>query len=143
MVTAGSGEYLNLSSEERTKVVSEAVSVVAGRVPVLAGVLEPGTRGAVAAATAAAAAGAAGLLVLPPYYMRPSLPGVIDHFRAVFEACRLPIVAYNNPGRTGSALGSWNWRSSQPWRGSLRSKTAIATPLPWRRRSQPSLNLAL
>jgi 4-hydroxy-tetrahydrodipicolinate synthase len=53
----------------------------------------------------AAAAGANALLVLPPYYIRPSLAGVVDHFRRVTQVTGLPVIAYNNPPRTAYGLG--------------------------------------
>jgi 4-hydroxy-tetrahydrodipicolinate synthase len=104
-VTAGSGEFVSLSPDERETVVREAVGVAAGRLPVVAGVLAPSTPEAVETAVRAARAGASALLVLPPYYLKPSFDGVLGHFRAVADASGLPVVLYNNPGRTGVALG--------------------------------------
>jgi 4-hydroxy-tetrahydrodipicolinate synthase len=105
-VTAGSGEYVSLTESEREAVVRAAVEAAGGRVPVIAGVLAPSTTEALESARRAAEAGASGLLVLPPYYVRPSLDGVVDHFRRVAAAAPgLPIIAYDNPGRTGVTLG--------------------------------------
>jgi 4-hydroxy-tetrahydrodipicolinate synthase len=104
-VTAGSGEFVSLAGAEREEVVRAAVRAVGGRVPVVAGVLAPGTREAVETSVAAARAGASAVLVLPPYYVKPSFDGVVGHFQAVAEASGLPVLLYNNPGRTGAALG--------------------------------------
>jgi len=103
-VVAGSGEYVNLSETERSLVVEISVDEIAGRIPVIAGVLSPNTRDASVWAERATRLGADALLVLTPYYNRPSINGVIDHFRTVAEATSLPILIYNNPGRTGINL---------------------------------------
>ena len=103
-VVAGSGEYVNLSPDERERVVRLSVEQAAGRIQVIAGVLAPDTRDAVATAKTACAAGADGLLVLTPFYNKPSRDGIIGHFKAVSDATDRPIIVYNNPGRTGIHL---------------------------------------
>jgi 4-hydroxy-tetrahydrodipicolinate synthase len=101
LVGGVSGEYVNLSTEERRQVVRTAVEAVAGRVPVLAGILEPSTRQAVAAAKDFQALGVRALLLLTPYHNLPSPAGIRQHFRAVHDETTIPILLYNNPGRTG------------------------------------------
>lgn len=103
-VVAGSGEYVNLSETERSRVVEISVDELAGRIPVIAGVLSPNTRDASLWAGKATRLGADALLVLTPYYNRPSINGLIDHFRRIAEATNLPVLIYNNPGRTGINL---------------------------------------
>jgi 4-hydroxy-tetrahydrodipicolinate synthase len=100
----GCGEYVNLLPHERKRVVELAVQFVAGRVPVVAGALAPGTREAIDIGCAAARVGASALLLLPPYYIRPSNAGIVGHFRTVAEATGLPVVVYNNPPRTGVSI---------------------------------------
>jgi 4-hydroxy-tetrahydrodipicolinate synthase len=100
-----SGEYVNLTPEERRRIVTVAVETAAGRVPVIAGVLEPSTRQAVAAAKDFEFRGVQALLVLTPYHNLPSHAGILHHFRAVLDETRLPILLYNNPGRTGIDMG--------------------------------------
>src|SRR3990172_1279909 len=104
VVTAGAGEYLTLSANERAEVVRAASSALRGRGAVVAGVLAPDTGSAVGAARAAREAGADALLVLTPYYVVPSGEGIVNHFRHVATAVDLPIIVYNNPGRTGMNL---------------------------------------
>ena len=101
----GCGEYVNLSTSERQRVVQLTVSIINGRVPVIAGALAPSTREVIEMGCFAASAGASALLVLPPYYIRPSLPGIVDHFTRVAETTGLPVIAYNNPPRTAYGLG--------------------------------------
>jgi 4-hydroxy-tetrahydrodipicolinate synthase len=103
-VTAGAGEYLTLRPEERKDVIQCAVAALHGRLPLVAGILASDTASAVAAARAARDAGAQGLVLLNPVYLNPSLEGLYGHFRAVAEAADLPIIVYNNPGRTGVNL---------------------------------------
>ena len=100
----GSGEYVSLSAEERRRVIALTVRAVGGRVPVIAGALAPSTREVLEVGCYAAEAGADALLVLPPYYIRPSLAGVIDHFERAAAETGLPVIAYNNPPRTGWAI---------------------------------------
>ena len=97
------GEAATLTAEEQARVVRVVVETAAGRVPVLAGVGSPSTRGSVALARAALAVGASGLLAVTPYYNRPPQEGLFQHFVAL---CSLgaPIVLYNVPGRTGCDL---------------------------------------
>ena len=103
-VVAGSGEYVNLSKKECARVVEISVEEIAGRINVIAGVLETNTRDAVNWSKEAADLGADGLLVLTPYYNKPSKEGIYNHFRSIAEASELPIIIYNNPGRTGIQL---------------------------------------
>ena len=103
-VVAGSGEYVNLSQKECARVVEISVEEVAGRINVIAGVLETNTRDAVNWSKEAAHLGADGLLVLTPFYNKPSKEGIFNHFRSIAEASELPIIVYNNPGRTGIQL---------------------------------------
>ena len=101
LVGGVSGEYVNLSSEERRQVVQATLDAVAGRVPVIAGILEPNTRQAVAAAKDFEALRVQALLLLTPFHNLPTPAGIITHFRTVHDATSLPILLYNNPGRTG------------------------------------------
>jgi 4-hydroxy-tetrahydrodipicolinate synthase len=101
LVGGVSGEYVNLSPQERRLAVQAAVEATGGRVPVIAGILEPNTRLAVAAAEEFQALGVQALLVLTPFHNLPTPAGILNHFRTVHDATSLPILLYNNPGRTG------------------------------------------
>jgi 4-hydroxy-tetrahydrodipicolinate synthase len=104
LVGGVSGEYVNLLPEERRHVVRAAVETAGGRIPVVAGILEPNTRQAVAAATEFETLGVQALLLLTPFHNLPTPAGIFNHFRTVHDATSLPILLYNNPGRTGIDL---------------------------------------
>ena len=91
------GEFLNLSSDERTRMLY--MGIKRSRVPVLAGVAHSSLDGAVELAREAASAGAAGLLLMPPYFFRYSQPDIRQFFLefAALVAGRAPIYLYNIP----------------------------------------------
>ena len=95
------GENPTLSREEHLRVVEITVEEADGKVPVLGGAGGNDTREVVALAREVEARGADGLLVVTPYYNKPTPEGLFAHYREVSRATRLPIVVYNVPGRTG------------------------------------------
>jgi 4-hydroxy-tetrahydrodipicolinate synthase len=94
------GEAATLTKDEHFEVVRVCVDQARGRVPVIAGAGSNDTRVAIGNVKAARDAGADGVLMVPPYYNRPSQDGIFRHFEAVAAECELPIVLYNVPGRT-------------------------------------------
>lgn len=101
------GEGATLTGEEQIRVISSTVEAAAGRARVVAGVGSNVTADVVARSRSAMAAGADGLLVVAPYYNKPTQSGMIAHFGAVAEAVpEAPIMLYNVPGRTGSNISS-------------------------------------
>ena len=98
------GEAATLSKEEHFAIVRICVDQARGRVPVLAGAGSNDTRVAVENTHAARAAGADAVLMVPPYYNRPSQEGIFRHFEAVAKATPLPVVLYNVPGRTATDI---------------------------------------
>lgn len=100
VVTAGCGEFINLTDDERKRVLEVALEAAAGRVPVIAGILASTTRHALNLAKNAESAGASAALVLTPYYINPSADGIYKHFAAIADKTSIPIILYNNPGRT-------------------------------------------
>ncbi len=93
------GESPTLSPEEHVHVVELCVKTAAGRVPVLAGAGSNSTAEAVNFASHARQAGADGVLMVMPYYNKPTQEGMYQHFKAVHDAAGLPVVIYNIPGR--------------------------------------------
>ncbi|MDP1819929.1 MAG: 4-hydroxy-tetrahydrodipicolinate synthase [Acidimicrobiales bacterium] len=100
LVLAGTtGEGPTLSDDEKVELWTAVRAAVDA--PLLAGSGSNDTRHTRHLSERAAAAGVDGLLVVAPYYNKPSQAGMEAHFRAVAEATRLPIVVYDIPGRTG------------------------------------------
>ena len=95
------GESPTLSHEEHQRVIALSVEYSAGRVPVIAGTGSNSTAEAIDLTIAADELGVDGMLVVAPYYNRPSQQGIIAHFKAVAAATKKPIVMYNIPKRTG------------------------------------------
>jgi 4-hydroxy-tetrahydrodipicolinate synthase len=105
VVVAGStGEAATLSDPEYARLLREAVSRVAGRIPVLAGTGQSGTARTIAQTRFAKEHGADVALVVTPPYVRPTQAGLLAHYRAVAGEGGLPVVLYNVPGRTGCDL---------------------------------------
>jgi len=100
------GEAATLTDDETDEVIRLTVKAARGRAFVMAGAGSNATRIAVAKAQRAAALGADGLLVVTPYYNKPSQAGLFDHFAAVAKAVDLPIMLYSVPGRTGVELAA-------------------------------------
>lgn len=100
----GTGEYAALSSAARTAMVEATVEATAGRGPVIAGVLAPGLQDALQAGRDFLAAGADGLMLIAPYYITPTQPGIRDYFKAYADAIGGPVMLYEIPYRTGVAL---------------------------------------
>ncbi len=94
------GESPTLSTEEHNRVVELTVETAAGRIPVLAGAGSNATSEAVDFAVHAKAAGADGVLVVTPYYNKPTQDGLYHHYKAINDAVDIPIVIYNIPGRS-------------------------------------------
>ncbi|CAM5187894.1 4-hydroxy-tetrahydrodipicolinate synthase [Bosea thiooxidans] len=95
------GEAATLSDEEAEEVIRVTVKAASGRAFVMAGAGSNATRLAIAKAKRAQALGADGILLVTPYYNKPSQDGLFDHFSAIAEAVDLPIMLYSVPGRTG------------------------------------------
>jgi 4-hydroxy-tetrahydrodipicolinate synthase len=94
------GESPTLSHEEHLRVVECCVEIAAGRVPVIAGAGSNSTDEAIWLSQHAEKAGADALLVVTPYYNKPSQRGLYAHFAAVAKSTSLPIFIYNIPGRS-------------------------------------------
>ncbi len=102
IVVAGTtGESPTLSHEEKLRLVREVKEAVAGRGAVIAGTATYRTDESIQLSREAEKAGADGLLLVTPYYHRPTQEGLYRHFRAIAEAVSIPCILYNIPGRTG------------------------------------------
>jgi 4-hydroxy-tetrahydrodipicolinate synthase len=98
------GESPTLSHEEHALVVERTVQRARGRTQVIAGAGSNSTREAIERARHAERVGADAVMVVVPYYNRPTQEGLLRHFVEVARSVRLPVVIYNIPGRTGVDL---------------------------------------
>ncbi len=98
------GECPALSSEEQTTVIHHVVSRARGKAKVLAGTGTNATATTIERSQAAVEAGADAVMVVVPYYNKPTQDGLVRHFVAVARAVSCPVVVYNIPGRTGVDL---------------------------------------
>lgn len=94
------GESPTLSHSEHDRVVEEVVKAAAGRIPVIAGAGSNNTVESMRLAQHAQKVGADGVLVVTPYYNKPTQRGLIAHFTAVHDCMDLPIIIYNIPPRS-------------------------------------------
>lgn len=94
------GESPTLSHDEHKRIVEIAVDAAGGRVPVMAGAGSNATAEAVDFSVHAEKAGASGVLVVTPYYNKPTQEGLYQHYKAINDAISIPIVIYNIPGRS-------------------------------------------
>ncbi|MCK6591597.1 MAG: 4-hydroxy-tetrahydrodipicolinate synthase [Polyangiaceae bacterium] len=94
------GESPTLTDDEQVAVIKRVVEVTAKRVPVIAGTGSFSTKKTCQASKAAVAAGADGVMIVMPYYNKPSQDGMREHVLAAAKAVSCPIVLYNIPGRS-------------------------------------------
>jgi 4-hydroxy-tetrahydrodipicolinate synthase len=95
------GESPTLSHEEHMDVIRYVIAEARGRVPVIAGTGSNSTTEAIELTTRAHEAGADAMLVVAPYYNKPSQEGLFRHFSAIADATDRPIILYSIPGRCG------------------------------------------
>ena len=94
------GESPTLSHEEDMRVTRLCVEAAAGRVPVIAGTGSNSTEEAILLTKSAKEAGADAVLIVTPYYNKPTQEGLYAHYAAIHDAVEIPIVIYNIPGRS-------------------------------------------
>ena len=104
VVNGTTGESPTTTDSEKAEIVKAVVEAVGSDAAVVAGVGTNDTAHTIELAHQAAEAGADGLLVVTPYYSKPSQAGIIEHFTAVADATDLPIMLYDIPGRTGTPI---------------------------------------
>ncbi len=94
------GESATLTTDEHLEVIERTIGVVSGQVPVIAGTGSNATAEAIHQTQEAEKAGADACLLVTPYYNKPTQEGLYQHFKAIAEACSVPLVLYNVPPRT-------------------------------------------
>ncbi|WP_333794355.1 4-hydroxy-tetrahydrodipicolinate synthase [Hyphomicrobium sp.] len=98
--TGTTGESPTLDFDEHKRVIDIAIEVARKRVPVIAGTGSNATDEAIELSQHAERSGADGLLIVNPYYNKPSQEGLYQHFKAINDSVGIPILIYNIPGRT-------------------------------------------
>ena len=105
LIMAGTtGESATLTRDEKLELFRFTLDVVKGRVPVIAGTGSNNTNEVISLSIDAEKLGVDGLLLVTPYYNKPSQRGLYAHYKAVADAVDLPIILYNVPGRTSVDL---------------------------------------
>lgn len=105
LVIAGTtGESPSLTAEEKIELFRTAVKAVGGKIKVIAGTGANSTRETIEMSRRAEGTGVDGIMLVTPYYNKPTQDGLYHHFKSVAEAISLPIMLYNVPGRTGVNL---------------------------------------
>ena len=95
------GESPTLSAEEKEQVIKISVAAAKGKVPVMVGTGTNATKSTIENTIIAKELGADAVLIVTPYYNKPTQEGIYQHFKAVAQACDLPIMVYNIMGRCG------------------------------------------
>ncbi len=98
------GEFVNLTIEEKKRVIKIVVDEVNGKVPVVAGTGASGTNEALEMTRYAKDAGATAALIVVPYYLKPADRGIYEHYYTIASQVDLPIILYNIPQCTGLPL---------------------------------------
>ena len=101
VVTGTTGETSTLTDPEKLKLVEVGKSVAAGRAKIITGGGSNETAHAIQLYKASEKAGADGVMIVTPYYNKPTQAGVLTHFRMIADATDLPVILYDIPGRTG------------------------------------------
>ncbi|WP_273850417.1 4-hydroxy-tetrahydrodipicolinate synthase [Guptibacillus spartinae] len=101
LVVAGTtGESPTLSSEEKVALFKHSVKVADGRVPIIAGTGSNNTHASIELTKKAEASGVDAIMIVAPYYSKPGQKGLYEHYKAIAESTKLPVMIYNIPGRS-------------------------------------------
>lgn len=104
IVTGTTGEGSTLSDEEKISVIEFTVDIINSRIPVIVGTGSNDTRHAVEFSKRVEKLGVDGLLVVTPYYNKGNENGIYEHYKAIAEGVKIPVILYNVPSRTGVNL---------------------------------------
>ena len=104
LVTGTTGESPTLSDEEKLQLFKTSKEISGGRAKIMAGTGSNSTKHSIELSQKAEKIGVDGLLLVSPYYNKPTQEGLYQHFKAIAENIDIPVVLYNVPGRTGVTL---------------------------------------
>lgn len=102
VVLGTTGESVTLNKEEKRRVTDKVLEVNKSRLPVVLGIGGNNTSEVIKEMKEAELEGISAILSVSPYYSKPTQEGIYQHYKALNEACALPIILYNVPARTGS-----------------------------------------
>lgn len=122
------GEPCTLSMEERERVIKIGLETADGAMPIIVGTGSNDTRRAIEYAQQAKSLGAQGQLCVTPYYNKATQTGLIHHFTAILDACDLPMILYNVPGRTGMGIKASTVQQISQHSGAAGVKEASGDP---------------
>lgn len=125
VVSGTTGESPTTTTEEDGQILAAVKDAVGDRATVVAGVGTNSTAHSVELARQAAKIGVDGMLLVTPYYSKPSQAGVLEHFRRVVEAGELPTMLYDVPGRTGTAIALETYARAGEWEHVIAVKDAV------------------
>jgi 4-hydroxy-tetrahydrodipicolinate synthase len=100
----GTGEYTAIAADDRRRAVACAVEAAAGKLPVIPGIISPGIGDALDNAKAFVAEGVKALMVVTPYYYRPTQQGILDYYKRFSDEIDADVILYDIPYRTGVPL---------------------------------------
>ncbi|MDY6303543.1 MAG: 4-hydroxy-tetrahydrodipicolinate synthase [Succiniclasticum sp.] len=106
VVTGSTGEAATMSVEEKKLLWTTVVQYVDGRVPVIAGTGSNSTAGSIEMTKLAESCGVDGVLIVGPYYNKPTQEGYYRHFKAIADSTSCKVILYNVPGRTAANVAS-------------------------------------
>ena len=124
VVSGTTGESPTTSVAEDGQILAAVKDAIGDRAVVIAGVGTNDTRHSVELTRQAEKVGADGVLLVTPYYNKPSQPGVLHHFRQVAEAGSLPVMLYDVPGRTGTTIALETYEAAIGWDNVIAVKEA-------------------
>ncbi|MCD4535577.1 4-hydroxy-tetrahydrodipicolinate synthase [Nocardioides sp. cx-169] len=125
VVSGTTGESPTTSVAEDGEILAAVKDAVGDRAVVVAGVGTNATAHSVELAQQAEKIGADGLLLVTPYYNKPSPAGVLHHFRSVVEAADVPVMLYDVPGRTGTTIAMETYEAAIEWDSVVAVKDAV------------------
>jgi len=115
VVSGTTGESATTTVGEDAETLAAVKDAVGDRAKIVAGVGTNDTRTTIELAQQAEKVGADGLLLVTPYYNKPGQRGITQHFRQVVAATDVPVMLYDVPGRTGTAIGLETYREAAAW----------------------------
>lgn len=125
VVSGTTGESPTTSVAEDGEILRAVIDAVGERASVVAGVGTNATAHSVELARQAEKLGADGMLLVTPYYNKPSQAGILHHFQQVVEAAAVPVMLYDVPGRTGTTIAPDTYRRAAEWDRVVAVKDAV------------------